>query len=149
MTPSFRTLFNEMFLRLWWLENYARVCHWRCDDYSVHSLLEAYSEKLHPLLDDFVEVYLGLTGEILEGGHLSLVVDEEGFPNIDKKVFRLTIPVGDGLDEIIENINQEFSAVKSHAAVIAECYDSTSPLLEIVSDIEKSTYILLNHLKMV
>lgn len=44
------------------LQNQIRIFHWQTKSYSEHQALGSLYEGLNPLIDEFVEVYLGKNG---------------------------------------------------------------------------------------
>ena len=65
------------------LQNQIRIYHWQTKSYAEHKALGKLYEALDPLIDEFIEVYMGKNGMSKIGNYpnIKLLDYSPGFPN--------------------------------------------------------------------
>jgi hypothetical protein len=67
--------------RLLTLQNQLRIFHWQCDKHSQHESFGKTYEELDPLIDSFIEEFMGLRGKIKKEGGFN--IELKNFDEID------------------------------------------------------------------
>lgn len=65
------------------LHNQIRIFHWQTASYAEHKALGKAYEALDPLIDSFVEAYMGDTGEKIQAGFKLTLVDHKNKASTD------------------------------------------------------------------
>jgi hypothetical protein len=116
------------------LKHSIKLYHWTSDEYRVHITTDGYLKQLDPLIDQYVEVMLGL-----EKKHERK--NKEIERNLKQKLCEMKIKPLDSIGELNELLNSSINMLKQHEHIM-----NVPELLairdEIVAETQKFKYLL-------
>lgn len=116
------------------LKHSIKLYHWTTDEYRVHITTDGYLKQLDPLIDQYVEVMLGL-----EKKHERK--NKEIERNLKQKLCEMKIKPLDSIGELNELLNSSINMLKQHEHIM-----NVPELLairdEIVAETQKFKYLL-------